>query len=174
MADCPECGARLPLQRFAGCLECTWRPSGRHEAEEVSLRACLACGGVVSELGWCDRGHAYALAYSVLVRDKDGTRRLEGLTPCPFVCSVCRGKLAWVGGCDACHGSLTPSDPTTWRMEGDRYEVDPLTRHYAITQRAPLRLATSDEAEAAFAALRSLVRRIGRPIPESRFEFAYA
>lgn len=55
---------------------------------------------------------------------REGKERFTLTVPCPFACPLCAAPLAWHGGCEQCHGSLTPWDRDTWAFPGERYERD--------------------------------------------------
>jgi hypothetical protein len=77
----------------------------------------------------------------------------------PYACEVCRARLPWHGGCLRCHGSATPTDRTTRRYTGDRYERDG-TGHLRWGE-GPAPCATVEAAAESVAQVRRLLDRSG-------------
>lgn len=112
--ECPDCHT-LNANPSKSCEICgTPRLKARALA---SSRICWADGGRRREDGFCEVGQGYPV----------------GMV-CPFACPVCRQRLAWDGGCPACHGSAT-GDREGWTFPGDRYETE--RSHWVFEAKGP-------------------------------------
>lgn len=117
---------------------------GVREAVEVPLapppkRKCTSCGVVLLASGLCSAKGGYSSAMA-----------------CPHACPICRGPLAWDGGCDRCHG-CTSGKREDWTFPGDRYELD--KGHWQRVD-GPRKACTPDENVAGFAAIRVLLSKV--------------
>ena len=106
--------------------------------------SCPLDAGVLDPRGWCARGQGFTL----LLAAPPGP-------PCP----ICRGPLAWSGGCYQCYGSRTPADRTTWTFPGQPYAL--VSGHYRPEGAAGQRVVSATVVAADAAQLRQRLIRIG-------------
>ena len=84
----------------------------KHRADKFDLASgrCLYDGATLDEHGYCWQGSGFPY----------GPR-------CYFVCPLCRGQLAWDGGCGSCLGTgetMRLKQPReAWRVPGDEYRI---------------------------------------------------
>jgi hypothetical protein len=138
------CGSKNRRTRTT-CAGCGTSRQGA--ADAAATRACRLCGGSLRDDGLCLRGGGYPMTMA-----------------CPFVCPVCRQRMQWDGGCNACHGTPTV-DRAAWTFVGDRYELE--HGHYRLVARTEtLRVCTPDENAYHSRELRAMVARIGAALED--------
>ena len=134
---CP-CGA-LNGRGDRACGACGESRAGHVPLEPEaprSRRLTCDCGASLLASGLCSATGGYPATSS-----------------CPLACPICRGPLAWDGGCERCHGCTT-GRREDWAFPGDRYELD--KGHWQRVD-GPRKACTPEQNAAGFAAIRTIL-----------------
>lgn len=134
MPECPNCERQF---RGRTCHICQWSAEGDHSTRPP--RSVCDCGARLLTSGTCAATGGY-----------------PATAACSIACPMCRGPLAWDGGCERCHGCLT-GRREDWTFPGDRYELE--AGHWRRTE-GPRRACSLEETAAGFAILRARLGRI--------------
>jgi len=141
MPECPNCSRMF---KGKGCKLCGWQVPAE-TAPTRPPRTLCDCGASLLASGLCSAAGGYPATSS-----------------CPLACPICRGPLAWDGGCERCHGCTT-GRREDWTFPGDRYELD--KGHWQRVD-GPRKACTPAQNAAGFAQLRAALGfDVARPSP---------